>query len=270
MSPRGVQPTHLDKVFFPSVELTKRDVVAYYEQVADTMLPHLRGRLLTMHRWPDGLSGPGFRQEQVPEWFPDWVHTVRVTRQGRRVRQLVVERKPTLVFLAQQACLTPHVGTARVQRPEHPDRLVLDLDPVGEDFGPVRDVAHDLRVAIERRALVPFVMTTGSRGLHLHVPIAPTAPFDRVRAVAEALVAEVGARHPRAIVDAGRNAPERASVAPYAIRARPAAPVATPIAWDELDDELGPRSFTTADVLRRLAERGDPWAHIESHARPLG
>ncbi len=161
--------SHPDKVLFPEEGLTKADLADYYQRVAPMMLPHLRGRALTLHRFPDGIGGSGFYQQNRSDHFPDWLPAARVDHPGDTgpVTHILCERAADLVYLASQATLTLHAWLSRVDRPHRPDQLVFDLDPPSDDFEPVRRAAWQVGDALRDAGLTPFVKTTGSRGLHV-------------------------------------------------------------------------------------------------------
>jgi bifunctional non-homologous end joining protein LigD len=200
------------------------------------------------------------------------------------VTQVVPGDVPTLVYLANQACITPHPWLSRADRLDHPDQLIIDLDPSTTDFTPVRAGAWALRSLFIELGLTPFVKTTGSRGLHVVVPLDRSADFEAARAFARG-VAEVlcesdpevftlewrkDNRHGRVYVDIGRNAYAQTAVAPYAVRPLPHAPVAAPVRWEELDDTgFHPRLHTLRSVPARVADAGDPWAGMGRRARSL-
>lgn len=280
---RTVEISNPDKVLFPDDGITKADLADYYARIAETMLPHVRGRPATMQRYPDGIEGETFFQKDVPNYFPDWIKTVEMAKEGGTVTHLVIEEAATLVYLANQACITPHMWLSRADRPHHPDRIVFDFDPPGKEFTPIRDAARRLRDILEELGLVPFVMTSGSRGLHVVAPLKRTTDFDEVRTFARGVAELLVGRHPdrltteqrknkrgrRIFVDTMRNSYAQTAVAPYAVRARAGAPVAAPLDWDELGRGLEPRKYTIANVFRRLARKDDPWAKIERQARAL-
>ncbi|WP_030294821.1 non-homologous end-joining DNA ligase [Streptomyces katrae] len=260
------------KVLFPDDGITKADLADYYRTVAPRMLPHLRGRPLMLERHPDGIDGPAFMQKDVPDHFPDWIHRVELPKEDGTVTYAVCDDTATLLHLADQACTTPHRFLSRADRPDHPDRLVFDLDPPGDDFALVRRAAHALHELLDELGLPSLLMTTGSRGLHVIVPLDRGAPFGDVRTFARG-VAEVleardpgrftteprkKARHGRLYLDIQRNAYAQTAVAPYAVRARPGAPVAAPLPWDVLDDpDLTARRWTLTGADRLLAD--NPW-----------
>jgi bifunctional non-homologous end joining protein LigD len=269
---RTVEVSRPDKVLFPDDGLTKADLVAYYRSVAARMLPHLRGRPLMMERYPDGIDHRPLMQKNVPDHFPEWIHRVEMRKVGGTVVHPVADDAATLVYLANQACVTPHRWLSKADKPDHPDRLVFDLDPPGDDFAPVRDAALALRELLDELRLRSAVMTTGSRGLHVVVPLDRSADFDTVRAFAQDTAQVLASRHPDALttaprkqarrgrlyLDVQRNAYAQTAVAPYAVRARPGAPVATPLDWSEVEAPgLTGRRWTVETVLDRLDD--DPW-----------
>ena len=157
---------HADKVLFPDAGLTKADLADYYQRIAEVMLPHLKGRPVTMQRFPDGIEAEGFYQKKASDYFPSWIRrvTVEVEGRGENQPQVVCENTATLLYLVDQACITPHVWLSRAGALHHPDRLVFDLDPPSEDFEPVRFAARRLRDLLEDLGLESSVMTTGSQG----------------------------------------------------------------------------------------------------------
>lgn len=283
---REIELSSLDKVYFPDQGVTKGDLVDYYQRIAGTMLPHVRSRPLSMQRYPDGIEGEGFYQKQAPDHFPDWIERVEIeVEEDDEVQpQVVCQDAATLVYLAQQACITPHIWLSRMDELRHPDKLIFDLDPSGDDFEPIRAAARDLRQIIDEIGLVPFVMTTGSRGLHVVVPLERGADFDQVRAFAKRIAGVLAARSPdryttevrkdkrqgRLFLDYLRNAYAQTSVAPYAVRAKPGAPVAVPLDWDELgDSDLHSQSYSLKNIFRRLGHKEDPWVGMMSQARSI-
>jgi len=244
---RTVQVSSTDKVFFPDDGVTKGDLVGYYHQVAEVMVPHLRERPVNLQRFPD---------------------------------HVVCDDAATLVYLANQGTVTFHPWTSRVDHLDRPDLVIFDLDPdPGQGLDVVRAAARAVRRALEEVGLVPFVQTSGSRGFHVVGPLRPGADVEEVKAFADDLARLVAARDPRRLtveqrkakregrlfLDTGRNAYAQTAVAPYSVRARPGAPVATPIDWDELG-RVEPRSYRLQNLRRRLARKPDPWAGITDRA----
>jgi len=278
----GVEISKPDKVLFPDAGLTKLDLATYYDAVADVMLPHLRGRPVNMQRFPDGVEGMAFYEKKVPSHFPDWVHSVEVHTEDGTQRQVVVDDRRSLVYLAQQACITPHTWLCTTKALEEPDQLVFDLDPSDDDLAKVRRATRLTGELLGELGLTTYLKTTGSRGYHVLVPLRPSLGFDEVRAFARRCAEVLVERAPdlltieqrkanrgdRVYVDIGRNAYGQTAVPAYAVRARPGAPVSTPITWDELS-RVKPAQFTIASVRRRLARRDCPWAEVRRHAQTL-
>lgn len=275
--------SHEDKVLFPEQGLTKGDLIRYYEGIADTLLPHLRGRPLTLQRFPDGIAEEGFFQQARGDYFPDWLKGLEVDHGGDtgKVTHVLCEHPAALAWLANQGVITLHAWLSRQDHLRRPDRIIFDLDPPGDDFAPVRRAAWRVREALEDAGLVPFVQTTGSRGLHLVAPIQPQADFDRVRQLARLLADRLAMENPdtltteqrrdkrrgRLYLDIMRISFGQTAVAPYSVRARAGAPVATPLEWHELDDtSLGPQSYHIGNIFRRLGQRQDPWHDMQRHA----
>jgi bifunctional non-homologous end joining protein LigD len=267
-----------DKVLFPDDGITKLELVDYYARVAEHMLPHLARRPIAMERYPDGVAGFRIFQKDVPTHFPDWVARVELRKRDGSLHHVVVDKAATLAFLADQACITQHAFLSRIDRIDHPDQLIFDLDPPGDDFDLARRVALDVRALLEDELGLPtFVKTSGGDGLHVVVPLDRSEDFGAVRAfaleVAEVLVRRAPdrltlevrkvKRGDRLFLDLGRNAYAQTAVAPYTVRARPGAPVATPLAWREVRSaRLHPGRFTIRTIFRRLGRTPDPWADL--------
>jgi len=281
-----VRLSHPDKLLFPDDGITKADLAAYYEGVADAMLAHLRDRPLNLWRWNTGIAGKLVVQQDIPKGAPEWVKRVETPRRkGGSIEHVVCQDADTLRWLANQNCITPHVWTARRDKLDRPDRLVFDLDPPeGTDFAVVREAAQLVGEHLRGAGLEPFAMLTGSKGIHVVAPLKRTRPTVWVRERAGELGAEIAAQSPdtlttewrknkregRILVDTARNTYGQTVVAPYAVRALPGAPVATPLAWEELSGaDLTAQSWTLRSVGERLADRGDPWADISRHARAM-
>jgi bifunctional non-homologous end joining protein LigD len=283
-----VQVTHPEKVLFPGDGITKGDLVDYYRTVAPRMLPLISGRPVTMQRFPDGIGRGGFLQKQIGRHFPDWIE--RVTAPNRRTRQATVRDEVTypvcrhaddLAYLANQGCVTPHVWLSRTPDIHRPDQMVFDLDPASEDLGVLRLAAAGLHDLLDELGLASFLKSSGSRGLHVVVPLVPAAETDAVKvfsiAVTEALAARhpgdlttegrIANRHGRLYLDVGRNGYAQTMAAPYAVRALPGAPVSVPLDWSELDDFV-PGRHTVANIADRLAAP-HPWAGMEEAATRL-
>lgn len=278
-----VTVSHPERVVFPDSGITKGDLVDYYVRIADHLLPHLRGRPLTMQIFPKGVGERGTYVKERRKHFPEWVPAAVVPHRDRGSFAMpLVETVDALAYVANQGMVTPHVWLSRIDRPDHPDRLVFDLDPSTDDLGVVRDTALLLRDVLRDAGLVPYVKSSGSRGLHVTVPLDATATMEGARAFAEAVAADLVARHPdrltsaflkadrgdRLFLDVMRMGRSQTEVAAYGVRGRPGAPVAVPLEWDEVRT-FEPARWTIRNVFRRLGQRSDPWAEIDRDARPL-
>jgi len=276
--------THPGKILFPDDGVTKEELVDYYRRVATWMMPHVRGRPVVMERYPDGIDKPGFFQKDASPYFPDWIRTATVSKTGGLVRHVVGDDAATLVYLANQACVTPHVWLSRVDKLTYPDQMVFDLDPSGGSFDMVKSTAESLKAVLDDVGLPAFVKTTGSRGLHVAVPLKRIEEFDAVRGFARDLAAIVVRQAPRertlellkskrrgrVFVDTNRNAYAQTMAPAFAVRARRGAPVSFPIDWGELRKrDLRPDGTTIRSVFDRLEKTGDPWHDFWRHSVSL-
>jgi bifunctional non-homologous end joining protein LigD len=282
---RRVQISHPDKALFSDPSITKRELAGYYEHVAEAMLPLVRDRPLALQAFPNGIEQPGFFMKSVPRYFPDWITTATVPKRGGTLTQVLAQDAATLVYLAGQNVITPHVWLSRADEPLLPDRLIVDLDPSpGVGFAEVRAAARDAGERLRDAGLVPYAMVTGSRGIHVLCPLRRGSSFGEVhaftRTLAEAMVADDdkyltlewhrSERGQRIYVDVNRINYAQHAVAPYGVRPRPGAPVAMPIAWEELSDTgLAPDRWTIRTAVQRLRAEGDAWKGIGRRARKL-
>jgi bifunctional non-homologous end joining protein LigD len=279
--------SHPDKVLFPDDGITKENLARYYADIADRMLPWLKDRPITMVRYPDGLGGQRFFQKNAPSYFPDWIHRVKVGKEGGQVEHVVCDKPATLVYLANQACIEIHAFTSRVDKLDAPDQIVFDFDPPDDTrFADVRRAALWARDLLEGElGLTSFVRTSGGRGLHVHVPLNRRADFDRAREFTHRAAGVLARRHPdvitteqrkdkrgdRVYADVMRNAYAQTVVASYGVRARAGAPVATPLSWAQVEDDgLEPGRFTMATVRAGLEDAEDAWAGFTAARHGLG
>jgi bifunctional non-homologous end joining protein LigD len=279
---RVLKLSNRDKVLYPEVRFTKGDVIDYYVAVAPVVLPHLRGRPLTLKRYPDGVDSQHFYEKQAPSHRPEWVRTVPVDAGSKTIDFVVADDLPTLVWLANLADLELHTSLATAEDVKRPTMLVFDLDP-GEGMGILdcAEVAVWLRDVFATFELRTFVKTSGSKGLHAQVPLntdvtyATTKPF--ARAVAELMAKHHGdrvvsrmtkrLREGRVLVDWSQNTEHKTTVCAYSLRARARPTVSTPLEWDELEAALDAGDadalvFDARAVIERIRERGDPLAEV--------
>ena len=271
---RTIDISNVDKVFFPDTGLTKGELLDYHVRAAELLLAHLDGRPVAIKRYPDGLDGQGFFQKNAGSHFPDWLRRQDIPkRDGGTLDHVVVDEPATLVYLADQGTIEFHPWLSLADDLEHPVELILDLDPPAQgEVGAVRAAARHLHTLLDELEVTSRIKTSGSAGFHVHVPLDGSAGWDVVSSLARALAEAVCERYPdvlttshrkqgrtgRVFVDWLRNSYGQTSVAAYSVRARPGAPVATPIDWDELHT-VEPRSYDVGNLFRRLGQRDDPW-----------
>jgi bifunctional non-homologous end joining protein LigD len=276
--------THPEKLLFPGDGITKGELAAYYESIAPLMLEHLSGRPVTMERYPSGIDEPGFIQKNVSKGFPGWLERVETPKKDGVVHYPVIRNVRSLLWMANQNCITPHVWPSRLPDLERPDLCVVDLDPPGDDSRSVHAAALTVRDLLDELGLSTYVKTTGSKGFHIVVPLDGTASFESVWRFAHGLGAVLVKRHPdmltqefiksdragRILVDTGRNGYGATFAAAYAVRPKPGAPVSAPCTWGEIERGTArPRSFTLRNMARRVGDVGDPWADLARHGQNI-
>jgi bifunctional non-homologous end joining protein LigD len=276
--------THPEKLLFPSDGISKGEVAAYYEAVAPFMLPHLSGRPVTMERFPQGIAAKGFMQKDVVKGFPEWLERVEVPKHGGTTHYPLVRDTRSLLWLANQNCITPHVWTSRVPDLMRPDLCVFDLDPSHDEPQVLRAATLLVRDVLAELGLRSWLKTSGSKGFHVVVPVDGETTYDQVWHFAHGVAAVLAKRDPehltlefikadragRILIDTGRNGPGATFAAAYAVRARPGAPVSAPCAWSELEhDHIGPQQFQLRTMAERLARIGDVWAELTTHEQSL-
>ena len=269
--------THPEKVLFPDDGITKGALAAYYEAIAGIMLPHIRGRPITMERYPSGIGRKGFIQKDVSKGFPAWLERVEVPKKDGTVHHPLARDARSLLWLANQNCITPHVWTSRAPDLFHPDICVFDLDPSRDDPDALRGAALALRDLLDELGLQSWVKTSGSKGFHIVVPLDGKADFGAVHQFANTVGTVLVSRHPtrltqefsksdrggRILVDTGRNGYSATFAAAYAVRAKPGAPISAPCTWEEVQDgKVHPQTFTIRTIADRIGAVGDLWADM--------
>jgi DNA ligase D len=283
---RTVRLTNPDRVYFPEHGWTKLDVAEYYLAVADGIVRALRERPCMLHRFPSGLSGDKVHQKRLPAGAPPWIETVRVTfpRYNRTADELCVTEIGQIIWAVQMSTVEFHPWNSRRADTERPDEWRIDLDPMPEaDFAAVRSVAATAREVLAELGITGYPKTSGGRGLHVYVRIAPELGFADVRRAALAFAREVERRNPVAttvwwrkerdpasvFVDFNQNARDHTIAAAWSLRGVPDGRVSTPISWDEVAD-VDPRDFTLGSVPERYRRLGDLHAGIDDVAFRLG
>jgi bifunctional non-homologous end joining protein LigD len=283
-SKASLRITHPEKVLFPDDGITKGDLAAYYESIAPVMVPHLRGRPITMERFPAGIGRKGFIQKDVSKGFPAWLERVEVPKKDGTVHHPLVTDTRSLLWIANQNCITPHVWTSRVPNLHYPDVCVFDLDPSADEPDVLRAAALALRDLLDELGLPSWVKTSGSKGFHILVPLDGKTPMGEVAGFAHRVGTILVRRDPRHLtqefskadragrifVDTGRNGYSATFAAAYAVRAKPGAPVSAPCTWEEIErGEVGPRTFTLRTMAERVQAVGDPWSDMRRRKRSL-
>lgn len=281
---RMLSLSNLDKVFYPRTGFTKGQVIDYYTRIAPVLLPHLRGRHLTLKRYPNGVEGAYFYEKQCPGHRPDWVRTASVwsRHNERNIDYCLVEDLATIVWLANLADLELHTPLAHARAPKEPTVLAFDLDP-----GPpativeCAEVACRLREAFDHLGLVAFPKTSGSKGMQLYVPLNTPATYGVTKPFAQGVAQVLERRHPELVtsemrkdlrpgkvfIDWSQNDEHKTTVCVYSLRARERPTVSTPVTWDEVEAVLRSRdpdelAFTSDEVLARVADHGDGFAPV--------
>jgi bifunctional non-homologous end joining protein LigD len=279
--PGPVTLTHPERVLYPKDKLTKQDVADYYAAVAPAMITTLDDRPLALEHWNQGIHAGSWFHQNVGKEAPAWVTTIDTptrTVSRKSVRHLVVDRPETLQWLAQMSVLTTHMWSARGAALDHPDWLVFDLDPAkGKGIEQAIDAAIIMRGLLENLEMPSFPKTSGKRGIHIFIPLAPGQTHEEVVAFATSISAAVanevpditvdralGQRHGRLYLDALQNGYGKTMVAPYSLRAIDGAPVSAPLRWDEITKKLDPKKFNLRTMPDRLAKLGDLFAGVLS------
>ena len=270
--------SHPDKVFWPEEGYTKLDLVEYYNAIFPTLSPYVKDRILTLERCPDGMRGECFFQKQLPKGMPPGTPTKRIAHEANASEftdYVVGGSLITQLALTNLGCIAVHVMASRASSPRQPDWMCVDIDPESGKFPDAARAGLHVKAALDALKLVSFAKTTGSRGLHVLVPIRPGPDADEVLAFAEAFVARVAAAHPdeltvehsvaarrdRVYLDPFRNGFGQTVVAPYSVRRRDKAPISTPLKWSEVKPTLIPSDFNMGNFRRRL-EASDPWENF--------
>lgn len=280
MKIKEVEIAHPEKILFSDSGISKKDIAEYFEQIAPYMIPFIQDRPLTMKRYPKGIDEDGFFNKHAPKHFPDFIprFTVPMEQESSQMQMVGVEKPKDLIYLAGQDVIELHMALSRIDDIKKPDQIIFDFDPSDDDFEKVRSAALKLKHLLDHLNLPSFIKTSGSRGVHIHIPIRVDHTFKEVKAIARNIAQRLNEICPdittmeqrkvkrgnKVFIDYLRNDFSMTAIAPYSLRACKGAPIATPIDWEELEDQsLGPQTYHIKNILRRLAQKGnDPWGNF--------
>src|SRR4051794_1654989 len=275
---RELRLSNLDKLFWPDEGITKGDLLRYYQQIAEAIVPHLENRPFTMRRYPDGAVGKAFFQKDAPKHMPDWIPRYRAlvsTRESPRTKKWVefplVNDELALLWMVNMGCIDMNTWYSRIDKPERPDFVLFDLDPTPEvPWSQTIEVALILKELLDALELESFPKTSGGKGFHVLVPIDRRSTFEDTRAFSEHVAGAIARTHPKlattewskakrrgVLIDANQNGEGKTIASVYSVRPKPGAPVSTPLTWDEVNDKLNPSIYSMDVVLERVKAKGD-------------
>jgi bifunctional non-homologous end joining protein LigD len=276
--------TNLNKVFYPNDGVNKRDVINYYDAVAELILPHLRDRPLSLKRYPNGIEAKHFFQKDAAESFPEWLRTVAVKSEKKTINYVVADDRAALLYLANLACIDQNPWLSRVGTLESPDFVLIDLDPYHCGYDRIVEAAQLVRARLEQMGLEGYAKTTGGDGMHIYVPLEAQYNFEQARGFAEIVARMVAAERPD-LFTTPRTVSQREKgkvyfdylqiregstiSAPYVLRAYPGAPVSTPLRWSEVTHGLSPAQFTIRNAPDRFSRLGDLFAPVLTRLQKL-
>lgn len=282
---RRLKFTNLKKIFYPADGYTKRDLINFYAAVAPLLLPHLQARPLSLRRYPNGIESEGFFQKQAAESFPNWLHTESIqTDKDSRTDFVICDDKASLLYLANLGCIDQNPWMSRVGSLEHPDFILIDLDPYHCAFDRIIEAAQIIKQKLDLIGLQGYPKTTGGEGMHIYIPVQTQYTYAQTRSFAEILARWVNAERsdlfttPRTVAarekgkvyfDWVQNAEGKTISAPYVVRAYPGAPVATPLKWEEVRPGLKPVQFHIGNVLRRFERVGDLFSGVLNNLQEM-
>jgi bifunctional non-homologous end joining protein LigD len=282
----GIEISNPNKIIFPKSKITKFDLVSYYSKISNHILPYLKNRPLVLERYPNGINQESFFQKNTPKYYPKWIETVSVGKlEDGITRYIVCQNKKTLIYLANLATITMHVWLSNIKDLKKPDRLIFDLDPSPEvNFKSVVEIAFRLKDILTNIGLRPYVMTTGSKGLHISMAIKQEMNFRQVQTFAYSCAYIIYTQIPDLItlemskakrigkifIDTLRNQFGSLAVAPYSVRAKENASVATPIFWQELTNKnFSSKEYNISNIFQKLKSSEDPWSDFLSDKQSL-
>ena len=277
-----IETTNEDKILFPKDKITKDGLIDYYKKIAPHMLKYTKNRAISMVRYPNGISKKGFYQKEAGKHFPKWIKTKNIKKQDGHVNYVIINDAATLAYLANYGCIEIHTWLSKIDKPNYPDKIIFDLDPAGKSFAKVRKAALLLKDRIEQKKLNPFVMITGSRGIHIVVPIKRKYNFDKVRNFARNLASDLIDKYPKLLtmearkkkrknlvyIDILRNGFGQTAITPFCVRPKKRAPVAVPISWNDIkNSSLKPNKYNIKNIFKNL--KNNPWKNFDKKASSL-
>jgi DNA polymerase LigD, polymerase domain len=274
-----VNLTNQQKIYWPQEKITKGQLIDYYISVTDFILPHLKDRPLSLHRFPNGITGMSFYQKDMDvKTIPSWLKTVSFLAEstGKEVDYLLCNDAATLLYMVNLGCIEVNPWLSRISKPEHPDNIVIDLDPEGIPFSAVVETAQCVHEILDKYGINSYCKTSGSRGLHIFIPTGAKYEYDTCRLFAEFIARETNAQLPgitsvirtksqrkkKVYVDFLQNSRGQTIAAPYSARPKPGATVSTPLDWKEVNEKLDIKDFHIGNTVSRLKKKGDIWANI--------
>ncbi|HSW75434.1 MAG TPA: non-homologous end-joining DNA ligase [Candidatus Saccharimonadales bacterium] len=275
--------TNVTKIWFPKSKISKQNIIDYYDKISNYFIAQAQNHLMVLQRFPDGIKQVSFYQKNISDYFPDFIDRKTILlKLGQRQTLVVINNAQSLLYLVNQGTIVFHSWLSTTQNQNKPDKIIFDLDPSTSDLKPLRIGAKLLKKMLEDRGLVPFLMTTGSHGYHITVPIKPEHSFAKIRTFAKQMAQDLVNTHPdlftitltkskrgkKVFVDYLRNSFGATAVAPYSVRAIEKAPVATPIHWDELS-KTTPQKYNIKNIFKRLATKGDAWKDFHKKRKHL-
>lgn len=273
--------TNQNKVYFPKDGITKGDIIHYYNEVSELILPYLKDRPESMNRFPNGIDSPSFYQKDVDvDKIPKWLKTKKVFSESNNadIDYLICNNKETLLYMANLGCIEMNPWNSTTKHIQNPDWLVIDLDPAGNDFSPVITTALVVKEVLDELETECLCKTSGASGLHIYIPLGAKYDYDSIKILGELIAKEVQSRLPditsiersikkrknKLYIDFLQNRRGQTLAAPYSVRPKPGATVSTPLEWSEVNEKLHPSQFTIKNVLKRFEKKGDLWTPVLS------
>ena len=271
--------TNQDKIYFPESGISKGDLIAYYDAVAQYMLPYLKDRPQSMNRFPNGINNPGFYHKDIDvEKSPSWLKTKQIYSESNdeNIDYLICNDKATLLYMANLGCIEINPWNSTTKHIDKPDWVVIDIDPGKDEFPEVVRTALTVKEIMDKKNCDCYCKTSGATGLHVYIPLQAKYGYDTVKIFAELIAREVHSRLPdttslertvkkregKIYIDYLQNRSGQTLAAPYSVRPRENATVSTPLEWNEVNKNLSPTQFTIKNILERISEKGDLWMPV--------